>query len=214
MKIEVKNVTKKFKKDIVLNVVSHTFESGKIYGIYGRNGSGKSVFLKVLCTYYVPTSGEVLIDGVDYSKSTKYPKNMGVLIDKPSFFEDINGFKNLELLANIQKIVSKKGIEESMNIVHLENNKKKVKDYSLGMKQKLGIAQAIMENPNIIILDEPFNGVERESVKAITEYLKKNKKDKIIIISSHIKEDLVDIADEFLYFDNGVVTLEDSLNEL
>lgn len=214
MKIEVKNVTKKFKKDIVLNDVSHTFESGKIYGIYGRNGSGKSVFLKLLCTYYVPNSGKVLIDGVDYSKSTKYPKNMGVLIDKPSFFEDINGFKNLELLANIQKMISKKDIEESLNIVHLENTKKKVKDYSLGMKQKLGIAQAIMENPSIIILDEPFNGVERESVKVIKEYLKNNKKDKIIVISSHIKEDLADIADEFLYFDNGIVTIEDSLNEL
>lgn len=215
MKIEIKNVSKSFKDIKVVNNIDYSFKKGKVYGIYGRNGSGKSVFLKMLCGFYIPTTGEVLINDIDYSNSNKYPENFGCLIEKPSFFDDLTGFENLKMLANIQHKISEEEILKALDVVNLvEEKDKKYKKYSLGMQQKLGIAQAIMENPQIIILDEPFNGIDRQSVKKIIEYLKTQKKDKLIIISSHIKEDIEAIADEYLYFDNGNIIKEDSLNEL
>lgn len=215
MKIEVNNVSKSFKKVSIVKNVNCVFESGKIYGIYGRNGSGKSVFLKMLCGFYIPSEGEIKIDNVNYANSNKYPESLGALIEKPSFFGDLSGFDNLKLLAKIQNKITDKEISETLEIVNLEQEKNKnYKCYSLGMRQKLGIAQAIMENPDIIVLDEPFNGIERESVLKIIKYLKEKSKTKIIIISSHIKEDITSIADEFLYFDSGNVYLEENLNGL
>lgn len=215
MKIVVDNVTKEFNKINVIKNINYTFENGKVYGIYGRNGSGKSVFLKIICGFYVPTTGEVLIDNVNYSNSNKYPEDFGCLIEKPSFFDDLTGFENLKLLAKIQNKINDNDILKALEIVNLvEEKDKKYRNYSLGMKQKLGIAQAIMENPRTIILDEPFNGIERESVKKIIKYLQTQKKDKLIIISSHIKEDIESLSDEFLFFDNGCITEEANLNEL
>lgn len=204
MKINVNNLSKEFKKVKVLDDINYEFNSGKIYGIYGRNGSGKSVFLKLLCGFYVPTSGNILYDDVDFNKDKKFPNRVRALIESPSFFNDLSGFDNLKLISRIQNTIGDKEINEALDIVKLDEKKKKYRDYSLGMKQKLGIAQAIMEDSDVIILDEPFNGIERSSVKKIIEFLKLKKKEgKIIIISSHIKEDLATIADEFLWFDNG-----------
>lgn len=216
MKIEVKNVSKKFKNNYVVENANCVFESGKIYGLYGRNGSGKSVFLKMLVSFYNPTSGEVLFDGLNYQNTSKYPKNVGVLIEHPSFFGDLSGFKNLKILARIQNIINDKDIELALKIVNLLDEKnKKYKEYSLGMRQKLGIAQAIMENPDVIILDEPFNGIERVSVEKITNYLKEERdRGKLIIVSSHIKDDLKKMCDEFLYFDAGKVSIRSDLDEI
>lgn len=207
MKIEVKNLEKKFKNNTILSDVNLEFTSGHIYGLAGRNGSGKSVFLKILCGLYKPTLGIVLFNGKNYHLDNMFVPNLRALIEKPSFFPDLTGYENLELLAKIQNKISSNEILSSLKRVNLIEEKDKLyKEYSLGMKQKLGIAQVIMENPDILILDEPFNGIEEETVKKISNYLLELKHlGKLIIISSHIKEDLNYLCDEIYYFDNGKV---------
>lgn len=208
MKIELKNVSKSFKKIKVIDDVSMTFESGHIYGFYGRNGSGKSVLQKVISGLYVPTTGSVLVDGVDINATEVYPSNMRVLIEKPAFFPDISGLENLKLLADITKKIDEKKILETLELVNLtEEMNKRYSKYSLGMKQKLGVAQAIMEDPDVLILDEPFNGIEQATVDKLTKYLLEKKKEgKLIIISTHIKEDLTKLSDKIYVFDNGKVS--------
>lgn len=208
MKIIIKNLSKTFKNNKVITNVNLTFESGKIYGLYGRNGSGKSVFLKLLCGFYFPTSGTILFDGVNYNEQLDYPKDLRALIEKPSFFPELTGFENLKMLADIQNIIGEDEILSSLELVNLlEEKDKKYSKYSLGMKQKLGIAQAIMENPKIIILDEPFNGIEEKTVEKLIKYfIDEKNKDKLIIISTHIKEDLEKLADTIYYFDEGNIS--------
>lgn len=207
MKIEIKNIYKKFKNTLVLNNVNITFEKGKIYGLIGRNGSGKSVFLKLLCGFYAPTSGEILIDGVNINKNKEFLPNARALIEKPNFLLDLSGIDNLRLLASIQKKISEKEIVKALETVQLIDEKnKKFAHYSLGMKQKLGIAQVLMEAPDIMIFDEPFNGVEESTTNKLRAHLTEIKKDKIIIIASHIKEDIYGLADEVYKFEDGYVT--------
>lgn len=207
MKIEVNNLCKSFKNDEVITDINLTFESGKIYGLYGRNGSGKSVFLKLLCGIYLPSSGNVLFDGVNYNELGDYPKDLRVLIEKPAFFPNMTGYDNLKILADIQNKIGESEIAFALDVVNLfEERDKQFCKYSLGMKQKLGIAQVIMENPSVMIFDEPFNGIEIDSVRKIINYLKEEKKKgKIIIVSTHIKDDLNELADEIIYFDNGKI---------
>ena len=207
MEIKVENLSKSFKKNIVLKDVNLLITSVKIYGLSGRNGSGKSVLLKLICGLYKPTSGKVLFDGIEYNSNDVYVPNLRALIEKPSFFPNLSGFENLKLLANIQHKIFDDEINNALKVVNLyEEKDKKYSEYSLGMKQKLGIAQVIMENPQIMILDEPFNGIENDTVKKISKYLlQEKKKDKLIIVSTHIKEDLDNLSDEIYSFDNGTV---------
>lgn len=204
MKIEVTNLSKKFKNNLAVKNVNISFQDGKIYGIIGNNGSGKTVFLKMLCAFYIPTSGIILQDGVNYIKDNLFPKDTRALIESPNFIPELTGFENLKLLAYIQNKISDKEILETLKVVNLFNEKdKKYKEYSLGMKQKLGIAQALMENPHVIILDEPFNGIDDESVIKIKKRLINIKRNKIIIITSHIKTDIIELSDEIYVFKNG-----------
>ena len=207
MKIEFKNVNKQFKKTPILKNVNLEFENGKIYGLIGRNGSGKSVFLKLLCGFYEPTEGQIYFDNVDLKKSGLFPPSTRSLIEKPNFLPYLTGFENLKLLANIQKKISDEQIIEVLNKVNLTNDiNKKYCEYSLGMKQKLGIAQVLMEDPEVIVLDEPFNGIEDETAKKIRKILlEEKKKNKIIIIASHIKEDIEELADIVFKVDNGEI---------
>lgn len=207
MKIKINNLSKKFKNNFVLKNVNLTFESGNIYGLYGRNGSGKSVFMKLLCGFYLPSSGEILYNKINYNDMGQLPDNLGALIEKPSFFPDLTGYENLKLLSDIQKKIDLKDIDKTLKLVNLYSEKdKKYKEYSLGMKQKLGIAQAIMENQKIILLDEPFNGVDKKTVdKLINYFLTEKDNDKLIIISTHIKEDLERLTDKIYYFDGGTI---------
>lgn len=207
MQIIVKNISKKFKKVTVLNNVNMTFESGKIYGLVGRNGSGKSVFLKILCSFYKPNTGEVLFDNINYSSNNSFPHDTRALIEKPTFFPDLTGFENLKLLANIQNKISDNEINDTLEKVNLIHEKdKKYKEYSLGMKQKLGIAQVLMENPSVMIFDELFNGIEDDTVDKIRNILLELKnQNKIIIVTSHIKEDIDILSDEVYKFNNGNV---------
>lgn len=204
MKIKVENLTKEFKDSLILNDINLEFQEGKVYGLVGPNGSGKSVLLKIICAFYMPTKGKVLIDGVNYNDGNNFPPNLRALIDKPSFIPDLSGFENLKLLANIQNLINDDDIINTLKIVNLyEEKDKKFYKYSMGMKQKLGIASVLMEKPKIMILDEPFNGIDDESKSKLFEYLAKIKKNKIIIISSHIFEEIQKVCDEVYYFENG-----------
>lgn len=207
MKIEIKNLTKKFKDNVIIDDVSICLESGKIYGLIGRNGSGKSVFLKIITGLYNPTMGEIIYNGVDIFKEKIIPPNTRALIEKPTFLPELTGMENLRLLASIQHKITDKEIIESLKMVNMYVEKdKKYSKYSLGMKQKLGIAQVLMENPDVIILDEPFNGIEADTVKSLRNILLKEKeKNKIIIIATHIKEDIEELVDVIYEFDNGHV---------
>lgn len=203
MVIKVKKVSKKFKNNLILDDINIEFTDGKIYGLIGKNGSGKSVLLKMICGFYEPTKGEILFDEENIIKEKKFPPNTRSLIEKPNFIPYLTGFENLKVLANIQKIIDEKKIIETLKDVNLENDNKKYSEYSLGMKQKLGIAQVLMENPKVIILDEPFNGVDDETTLKIRNLLLKEKsKGKIIIIATHIKEDIEILADEVYKFNN------------
>ncbi len=207
MKIELKNLSKNFDKNKVIDNINITFTEGNIYGLYGRNGSGKSVIMKLICGFLIPTEGQILFDGIDFNANDEYPNSLRAVIERPSFFPNLTGYENLKLLAEIQNKISDKEIIESLKIVNLINEKdKKFSKYSLGMKQKLAIAQAIMEDPKIIILDEPFNGIEEKTVSKLIKYLKEEKqKGKIIIFSTHIKEDLDNLADKIYKIENGSI---------
>lgn len=203
--IKVENICKKIKNNEIIKNISYQFDCGKIYGLYGRNGSGKTVFLKLLSGFYKLDSGSVLYDGVSYTKNNVC-KDVRVLIDGPSFYGDLSGYDNLKLLADINKKISNKEIEDILKVVNLYDEKdKKYSKYSLGMKQKLGIAQALMENTKYIFLDEPFNGVEEATVTKLIDYIKSIKEDKVIIISTHIKEDLDNISDVIIKIEDGKI---------
>jgi len=207
MKIDIKNINKSFKGNLVLNNVNMHFETSNIYGFSGRNGSGKSVLLKVLTGLYEADSGIISINDKIINFQKEFVENLGSLIEGPKFFSNLTGFENLKFLANIKGKIEEKDILKALEIVNLIDEKdKKYSKYSLGMKQKLGIAAAIMENPDIIILDEPFNGIEDISVSKIKNYLKEIKENKIIILSTHIKEDLEELSDYIYYFDAGMVS--------
>ena len=209
MKITINNLTKKFKDEIVLNNINMTLESGNIYGIIGQNGSGKSVLLKIICAFYIPSKGEVLIDNINYCNGKNFPKNLRALIEKNAFLPDISGFNNLKLLAKIENKITDEEINESLKIVNLYEEKDKMfSKYSMGMKQKLGIASALMEDPEIIILDEPFNGIDEESKEKITNELIKIKNNKIIIITSHIKDEITSLCDHVFEMKNGKIINE------
>ncbi len=207
MEIIVKDLSKKFKKVTILENINMKFESGKIYGIVGRNGSGKSVFLKILCSFYKPTTGEILFDNVNYNSNNNFPPSVRALIENPTFFPDLTGFENLKLLSSIQNKIGDEEIIKTLDQVNLLSEKdKKYSEYSLGMKQKLGIAQVLMENPDVMIFDELFNGIEEKTVGKIRNILLELKnQNKIIIVTSHIKEDIDVLSDEVYKFDYGRV---------
>lgn len=211
MEIKLENISKRFKNENVLNGISYSFESGKIYSIVGRNGSGKSVLLKIIAGLYLQDKGNVLFDNKNYNMINEIPDNLGIVIEQPSFINDLTGLENLKLLASIRNVATERDIVESLEIVNLKNDmNKKYSKYSLGMRQKLSIAQAIMEQQKVILLDEPFNGIDRQSVVAIKEYLKRVKnEDKLIIITTHIMDDVVDLSDVMLYIEDGMLNEKD-----
>lgn len=212
MKIEVTNVSKEFNGISVLESINIKFEEGKIYGLIGKNGSGKSVFLKMLCGFYKPTTGEIKINGKNIIKEGVFAPDTHALIENPSFLPDLTGYENLELLSKIQKKIGKKEIEEILKKVNLYYEKdKKYSSYSLGMKQKLGLAQVLMEDPKILIFDEPFRGIEEETVIKIRKILLELKTNgKIIIIASHDKEDIEKLADIVYKFENNTVKIKNN----
>ena len=155
------NVTKSFRKERVLKGITHSFEQGKIHGIMGFNGSGKTVMFKCICGFLRPDSGEVIVQGRRIGKDRDFPRSVGMIIENPGFLPHVSGFSNLKRLAAIRNQVTDEQIRESIARVGLDPfSKKKVGQYSLGMRERLGIAQAIMEDPGLLVLDEPFNGLD------------------------------------------------------
>ena len=207
--IVVKEVSKSFDVAEVLHDINLEFKEGHIYGFVGRNGSGKSVLFKILCGLYFPTTGSVVIDGVDIHKNNIFPNNMRVLIEKPNFLPNLTGLENLKLLASIQNKITEDDIIDILNKLNLKDDMNKLyHKYSLRMKQKLAIAQVLMEDPEIMIFDEPFNGIEEKTVKIIKNILlEEKKKKKIILIASHIKDDIEQLADIVYLMDDGKIKL-------
>ena len=214
--IKVDNVIKKFGSEIALNNVSIEFERGKIYGIVGRNGSGKTVLFKTIIGFLKPTGGRIIVDGKEIGKDTDFADHIGIIIETPGFLSAYSGYKNLEYLASIKNIIAKKEIKESMERVGLDpDSKKKVGKYSLGMRQRLGIAQAIMENPDILILDEPMNGLDNQGVKEVREILLNLKEEgKSIILASHNKEDIEALCDKVYEMDHGKLTEKKAIDRV
>jgi ABC-2 type transport system ATP-binding protein len=205
--LKVIDLAKKFKANTIFSDVTLTFEAGKIYGIVGENGSGKTVFLKTLCGLLKPTHGKVLYNGKILKEDFDFLPSVGIIIEKPGFFDEMNGFDNLKLLASIQNKVDDRRIKEVLAFVKLENDTKVVKKYSLGMKQRLGIAQAIMENPDILILDEFSTALDTEGVEMTHNLLRELKlQNKIIIITSHSKFDIETLCDNVYAFKKGILS--------
>lgn len=205
--IIVANVTKKFGDQVVLKTVDAKFEMGKIYGIVGRNGSGKTVLLKCICGLLYPSTGAVTVNGRVVGKEVDYPENIGFIIESPGFLPRYSGLKNLKYLASIRGKIKEDEIRKHMELVGLNpDDKKHVGNYSLGMKQRLGIAQTLMENPDILILDEPMNALDNNGVEDIRKVLLKMKdKGKLIIIASHVRDDIDILCDEVYGIEVGIM---------
>lgn len=203
--IEVKNAVKQYKETLALNDVTLNFERNKITGIIGRNGSGKTVLLKSICGLTKLTSGSIKVDGKVIGKDVEIPKNLGVIIETPGFIDEFSGIKNLEILYSLNNKRDRDKLENIMLQVGLDpKSKKRVSKYSLGMRQRLGIAQAIMEDPDILILDEPTNALDKHGVDEFRQLLLKLKgQGKTIIIASHNSADIELLCDVVYELDGG-----------
>ena len=208
--IKVRNVTKTFKEATVLKDVTVSFERGKIYGIIGRNGSGKTVLFKCICGLIPVTQGEITVLGQSIGDGLKVPKGVGAIIETPGFLPNVSGYRNLYYLASLSGKPDRQRIREVINMVGLDpDSRKHVGHYSMGMRQRLGLAQAIMENPEVLILDEPMNGLDNETVESIRAFLLgKKEQGKTIILASHSKEDISQLCDVVYQMDAGVLSMQ------
>lgn len=203
--IQVNDIVLRFKKDILLDHVSYQCEHGKIHGIVGRNGSGKTLLMKCICGFIRPNEGHIYVRDKEIGKDIDFTPDTGIIIETPGFIPYYSGYRNLKVLAAINNRISRKDIENAMYQVGLDPTmKKRVATYSLGMRQRLGIAQAIMEEPSLIILDEPFNGLDKHGVEEMREYfLSLKKKGKTILLTSHNTEDIEYLCDTVVEMDHG-----------
>lgn len=199
MKIEMKNVS----KDLILQNISITFESGKIYGITSSDEFDTNVFLNVLCSFYKLDEGKILKDGYCYSDKNEFPSDTRVLLDKPTFISELSGFDNLKVIAKILNKINDNDIYETMKIFDIYKDRNILCDkYLYGMKKKLALASVFMENPKVIILNNPFDCIEKTLVEDIKKYFKEQK-DKLIIIASPNKEEFNDLCDEIYELKKG-----------
>ena len=203
--IKAENVCLTLQKNEILKNVSIHFERGKIHGLIGRNGSGKTMLMKCICGFVKPTSGEITVDGKRIGKDCDFPNNAGIIIETPGFIPYYSGVKNLKLLADLRKKITTDDIRSTMKQVGLDPDlKRHVRKYSLGMRQRLGLAQAIMENPDLLILDEPMNGLDKDGVEDMRKYLLDLKaQGKTILIASHSAEDIDVLCDTVCEMDKG-----------
>lgn len=207
--ISVQKVSKDFGQERVLKGVSRDFEKGKIHGIVGNNGSGKTVLMKCICGFLLPTEGKVIVNGKWVGRDVDFPGDLGIIIETPGFLPTITGIKNLEILASLNKRIGLAEIAGSIRRVGLDPMMKKpVGKYSLGMRQRLGIAQAIMEDPSLLILDEPLNGLDKHGVREMRDLIKSLKEDgKTILLASHNQGDIDELCDTVCEMDAGNMTM-------
>lgn len=209
--ITIRNATKSFGEETVLQDVTVDFEQGKIHGIIGRNGSGKTMLFKCICGLLALSSGEIIVNDKKIGKDTDVPDQVGMIIESPGFLPNYSGYGNLRLLASINHRIKKEAICDAMEKVGLESDSKKhVRKYSLGMRQRLGIAQAIMENPEILIFDEPFNGLDNQGVEDMRKlFLELKEEGKTILIASHNAEDIKILCDYVYSMEAGKLMLHE-----
>lgn len=207
--IEVLDVNKSFGEEHVLKDVTHVFEKGKIHGIVGNNGSGKTVLMKCICGFLRPDSGTILVNHKQVGQETDFPEDLGIIIETPGFLPHLSGFQNLKILSSLQKKANNHTICSVMEQVGLDPNMRKpVGKYSLGMRQRLGLAQALMEDPSMLILDEPFNGLDKHGTQHIRNVIKGLREEgKTIILASHNQIDIDELCDTVCEMDAGILTV-------
>lgn len=210
MKAAVKMIrlSKSFQKEPVLKEISHSFEEGKIHGIIGFNGSGKTVMFKCICGFLRPDGGYVKVMGNRIGKDVDFPESLGMIIENPGFLPYLSGYANLKRLADLQKKVGRKEVTDAMIRVGLDPySGKHVSQYSLGMRERLGIAQAIMEDPKLLILDEPFNGLDKRGVAEVCELFEElRERGKTILLAAHNMPDMEGLCDTVCEMDAGILT--------
>lgn len=205
--IEIHNLSKTMGGSVILDGISMKLEDGKIYGLAGRNGSGKTMLMRHILGFVYATSGSIAIDGKELGKDAVIPDGVGAVIENPGFIPEFSGLKNLRILAAIRGKISTDEIRDAMLLVGLNPDEKKpVRKYSLGMKQRLGLAQALMENPDTVILDEPMNGLDNDGVAEIRDLLLERKREgNLVLIASHNEGDINALCDEIFYLDKGKI---------
>lgn len=214
MKIEIRNVTKVIKKTKVIDNVDITFEGGKIYGLSGKNGCGKTMLMRLISGLIYPTEGEVVIDGKIIGKDCSFPKSIGLLIENPAFLEEYTAYENLRMLNGVGgNRLDKEEILSLIQSVGLDpHDSRKYYKFSLGMRQRLGIAAAIMGKPDVILLDEPINAIDEDGVSEIRDLVRRlSGEDRIIIIACHDKEEMEYMADEIIYMKDGKIVKGDNV---
>lgn len=206
--IDMKNINLKIGKNDILKNINVEYEKGKIHGLIGRNGSGKTMLMKCICGFVKPTEGTIFVADKQIGRDCDFPDSVGIIIDTPGFIPYYSGYRNLKLLADLNKKIDKEKIRNTMQMVgRVPDLKRHVKKYSLGMRQRLGLAQAIMENPDLLILDEPMNGLDKDGVSDMRKYLLNLKEQgKTILIASHSAEDIEILCDTVCEMDKGVLT--------
>ena len=207
--IELHGLKKVFGQDTVLKGVDRDFERGKIHGVVGNNGSGKTVMFKCICGFLQPTEGYVLVDGKHIGRDVDFPEDIGLIIETPGFLPQLSGIRNLEILASLKRKISLRQAADAMRRVGLDPiSPKPVGKYSLGMRQRLGIAQAIMEEPSLLILDEPMNGLDKHGVAEMRELFRSLAVDgRTILLASHNAADIEALCDTVCEMDAGVMTM-------
>ena len=207
--LKTQGISKQFGSHVVLGNVDMEIGSGMIHGLVGRNGSGKTVLMKMMCGLMVPTTGTIWVNDKQVKSGKKLPYIYGVHFDTAGFIPNLNGKKNLQLLAKLRGIANDDDIELAIEKVGLDpHSKKKVRNYSLGMRQRLSIAQILMEKPDIILLDEPMNGLDSDAVEQVRSILLREKeRGALIIVATHIKDDVDRLCDTVYRVENGNVTL-------
>ncbi|MEK5390625.1 ATP-binding cassette domain-containing protein [Margalitia sp. FSL K6-0131] len=205
--VKAEHLSKEIKKQLILKDINLSLKKGFIYGFRGKNGSGKTMLFRALCGLIRPTEGTVTVGGATLGKEMSFPPSVGVLIEYPGFLNGYTGFENLKMLARLKDQIDDERIKESIRLVGLDpDDKRKYRKYSLGMKQRLGIAQAIMEEPELIILDEPTNALDTDGIEELKKLLLDLKKEnKCILIASHDKEELNYLSDEIFMMENGKI---------
>lgn len=211
--IQIENVCKKFRENVVVDHVSASFSGGKIIGLIGRNGSGKTVLLKMICGLMPVDSGDIRINGALLARGAKPVANIGAIIETPGFLPLSSGYRNLSYLAGVRGKIGRQEIERAIEMVGLNPKlRKRVGAYSLGMRQRLGIAQAIMENPDILIMDEPMNGLDDAGVQDMRRLFQQMRSEgKLIIIATHVREDVDLLCDEVYRMHEGRMIPEDAV---
>lgn len=206
--ISIQNLTLILGKKTILDDVTVEFPAGQIYGLVGRNGSGKTMLMKCIAGFVRPTSGTIIIGGKLQKPRNEFPQNMGIIIETPGFLPYVSGFQNLSMLASLNKKIGAEQVRSSMRTLGLDPSLKlPVKKYSLGMKQRLGLAQAIMEQPDILILDEPFNGLDKDGVLQMRKFLQDYcTPSRLIVVASHNPEDIRILCDHVFEMEQGRLT--------